>query len=327
MNGRETPQDEPLDAIAPHAALSAELEDPGAAARLQRILDSPSYIPAYEDVEFIMRHDLRSVRLQLELLKPELVLRQHRIRSTIVVFGGTRIVEEKLAQSRVRALEQELQRTGSTPELERRLAVARRILAKSRYYEEAREFARLVSRSSQSDRDRDYVIVTGGGPGVMEAANRGAFDVGAKSIGLNITLPMEQRPNSFITPELCFQFHYFAIRKLHFLLRARALVAFPGGYGTFDELFEALTLVQTHKMRALPVILFGKEFWEQAVNLEFLAREGTIAENDLQLFRYAETASEAWNAIQSFHAEHAGRDTEYDVALREERRRRRGRQG
>jgi uncharacterized protein (TIGR00730 family) len=306
-------------------AHTAELEDAGAEERLRRILASPSYIPAFEDADFLMRHDLRSVRLQLELLKPELVLRQHRIRSTIVVFGGTRIVEAKLARRRVEALEAELAQSGATPDLEQRLAVARRILEKSRYYDEARELARLVTRSGQAGDECDYVVVTGGGPGVMEAANRGAFDAGGKSLGLNITLPMEQRPNSYITPELCFQFHYFAIRKLHFLLRARALVAFPGGYGTLDELFEALTLVQTRKMRALPVILFGRAFWDEAVNFEFLAQEGTIARQDLQLFSYAETAAEAWEAIQRFHAEHSGRDSEYDRALREERRRRRRR--
>jgi uncharacterized protein (TIGR00730 family) len=300
---------------------SAEMEDPAAAERVRRILESPAYIRAYEDVDFLMRHDLRSVRLELELLKPELILRKHRIRSTIVVFGGTRVVEERLARQRVEALEQEQQRRGSSPELEQRLAVARRVLAKSRYYDEAREFARLVSSTCQVQGECDYVIVTGGGPGVMEAANRGAFEVGAKSIGLNITLPMEQRPNSYITPELCFQFHYFAIRKLHFLLRAKALVAFPGGYGTLDELFEALTLVQTHKMRALPVILFGREFWEKAIDFEFLAREGTISWKDLDLFRFAETAAEAWEKIQAYHAER-GRDTEYDRQLQAERRRR-----
>jgi hypothetical protein len=226
----------------------------------------------------------------------------------------------------VQALEAERRRIGGSPELERRLQVARRILAKSGYYDAAREFAALVSRSCRTtDGDCDYVIVTGGGPGVMEAANRGAFEAGAKSVGLNITLPMEQRPNSYITPELCFQFHYFAIRKLHFLLRARALVAFPGGYGTLDELFEALTLVQTRKMRELPVILFGREFWERAVDFEFLAREGTIGPGDLELFHYAESAAEAWALIQRFHAEHSKKDSEYDRSLREAKRRRRRR--
>ena len=307
-------------------ARSLELDDPQATARLDRILHSPSYARAYEDVDFLMWHDLRPVRLQLELQKAELVLRRHRIRSTIVVFGGTRIVEEKLARRRVDALQAELTRRGPDPALERRLEVARRILAKSRYYDEAREFARLVS-SGQTQGEYHYVVVTGGGPGIMEAANRGAFDAGAKNIGLNITLPMEQRPNSYISPELCFQFHYFAVRKMHFLLRARALVAFPGGYGTLDELFEALTLVQTHKMRALPVILFGREFWEQAVDLEFLAREGTISPADLELFMYAETAAEAWGKIQRYHAEHTDHDTEYDKHLAEDRERRRRRTG
>ncbi|MFQ5600088.1 MAG: LOG family protein, partial [Candidatus Krumholzibacteriia bacterium] len=284
--------------------VSVQAADPEARERIRRILESPSYIRAYEDTDFLMQHDLRSVRLQLELLKPELILRRHRIHTTIVVFGGTRIVEPQVARARVESLQEELRQQGLSPELERRLAVARRVLAKSRYYDEAREFGRLVSSACQRDEECDYVIVTGGGPGIMEAANRGAFDAGAKSVGLNITLPMEQYPNSFITPELCFQFHYFAIRKLHFLLRAKALVAFPGGYGTLDELFEALTLVQTHKTRELPVILFGREFWERAVDFEFLAREGTIASADLDLFRYAETAAQAWEMIQRFHAEH-----------------------
>jgi uncharacterized protein (TIGR00730 family) len=308
-------------------ARSLEREDPAAAARLDRILHSPSYARAYEDVDFLMWHDLRPVRLQLELQKAELVLRRHRVRSTIVVFGGTRIVEEKLARRRVDALAAEIDRHGPNAEIERRLEVARRILAKSRYYDEAREFARLVSSHGQSKGEYHYVVVTGGGPGIMEAANRGAFDAGAKNIGLNITLPMEQRPNSYISPELCFQFHYFAVRKMHFLLRARALVAFPGGYGTLDELFEALTLVQTHKMRALPVILFGREFWEQAVDLEFLSREGTISPADLELFTYAETAAEAWEKIQKYHAEHTTHDTEYDKHLAEEREQRRRRTG
>ncbi len=313
------------DAIKPDMR-TLEILDPEAERRLERILASPSYVRAYEDVDFLMKHDLRAVRLQLELMKPESVLRKHDIRSTIVVFGGTRIVEEKLARTRVEALEEEIRAQGATPERERALGVAKRVLAKSRYYEEAREFARLVSSTCQVDGKCDYVVITGGGPGIMEAANRGAFDAQAKSIGLNITLPLEQRPNSYITPELCFQFHYFAVRKLHFLLRARALVAFPGGYGTLDELFEALTLVQTHKMRELPVVLFGREFWEGAVDIEYLAREGTIAWEDLDLFRYAETAAEAWEMIQRYHETHARGSGEYDRRLSEERRARRRRQ-
>ena len=315
----------PSDEITPDMRTLEGL-DPAAAARIEKILASPSYIRAYEDSDFMMQHDLRSVRLELELLKPELVLRKADVRSTIVVFGGTRIIEEKLARRRVEALESEIRDQGASPERERRLQVAQQTLAKSRFYDEAREFGRLVSSTCQVDGKCDYVIVTGGGPGVMEAANRGAFDAGAKSIGLNITLPLEQRPNSYITPELCFQFHYFAVRKMHFLLRARALVAFPGGYGTIDELFEALTLVQTHKMRELPVILFGREFWERVVDFEFLAREGTIDWDDLDLFRYADTAADAWEMIQRYHAGRTRRHGEYDRRLREERKARHKRQ-
>jgi uncharacterized protein (TIGR00730 family) len=182
------------------------------------------------------------------------------------------------------------------------LAIARRVVAKSRYYDEARAFARLVAESRKNG-ETDYVVVTGGGPGIMEAANRGAHDVGQPSIGLNITLPMEQNPNPYITPELCFQFHYFAVRKMHFLLRAQALVAFPGGYGTLDELFEALTLMQTGKTKIMPVILFGREFWEEVVDFRYLADEGTIADADLDLFHTVETAKQAWDLICRFHAE------------------------
>lgn len=270
-------------------------------ARLQALVDSPSYRIAFEDHDFLMQHDLRAVRLQLELLKTEMILRRRDIRFTIVVFGGTRIVEAKVAAARVAACTAELAAHPDDPTLRRRLAVAERVAAKARYYDEARRFARLVSESRQRA-ETDYVIVTGGGPGVMEAANRGAHDVGAPSIGLNITLPMEQKPNSFIEPELCFQFHYFATRKMHFLLRAQALLAFPGGYGTLDELFEALTLMQTGKTRVMPVILFGREFWDRIVNLQALADEGVIADADLQLVHYAETAEEAWKIVREFHA-------------------------
>jgi uncharacterized protein (TIGR00730 family) len=299
---------------------SIESTDPQARSRIANLLSHPAYIRAYEDADFLIQHDQRAVRLQLELLKAESLLRQHRIRSTIVVFGGTRIVEKPVALARIAAIEAEIEHQGATDERHRRLEIAKRILEKSHYYNEAREFARLVSASSQTDEDCDYVIVTGGGPGVMEAANRGAFDAGAKSIGLNITLPMEQYPNSFITPELCLQFHYFAVRKMHFLLRAKALVAFPGGYGTFDELFEALTLVQTGKMHALPVILFGRDFWDKVVDLQALADEGTISDKDLDLFRFAETAAEAWERIQRYHDEHPEGEKERRRKRREARR-------
>jgi hypothetical protein len=270
--------------------------------RLRRIAESATYRRAYEDVEFLGRTELRPVRLQLELLKPELILAEQGIDSTIVVFGGTRIVERAEAQERVRAAEARLAAHPSDTAAARELGVARRVEAKSRYYDEAREFGRIVSAASRKGGRWEFVIVTGGGPGVMEAANRGAYDAGAKSVGMNITLPHEQAPNPYITPELCFQFHYFAIRKMHFLFRAKALVAFPGGFGTFDELFETLTLVQTLKVAPLPVLLFGREFWEGAVNFGYLAEEGVIDLADLDLFSYVETAEEAWKKIRDFHA-------------------------
>jgi len=262
--------------------------------------DSPSYIKAYEDINFLNRNELRPIRLQLELLKTELGMQAHDIRSTIVVFGGTRIRAPEAAEAAVKAQEARARMSPTDPGVARDLAIARNILAKSKYYQEAREFGRLVSEAGQNGGSREYVIMTGGGPGVMEAANRGAFESGAKSIGLNITLPHEQSPNPYITPDLCFQFHYFAIRKMHFMLRAKALVAFPGGYGTMDELFEALTLVQTHKVRRLPIVLMGEEFWRKVVNFEQFVLEGTIDPEDAELFRYAETATEAWSYIQGY---------------------------
>ena len=264
---------------------------------------SASYRKANEDLEFLNRDELRPVRLQLELLKPEMALTGHRIRSTIVVFGSTRIVERHEAQERLAALEREAARDPENDHLRIRLEAARRLLARSRFYEEARTFGRLVSEADRLNEHYDYVVITGGGPGIMEAANRGAHDVGAESIGLNITLPHEQEPNSYITPELCFQFRYFAIRKMHFMLRAKGLVAFPGGYGTLDELFEALTLVQVEKIPPLPIVLMGREFWESIIHFDQLVAEGVIDHEDLDLFRYAETAREAWDYIRAFHAQ------------------------
>ncbi|MEE9442826.1 MAG: TIGR00730 family Rossman fold protein [candidate division Zixibacteria bacterium] len=266
----------------------------------------PSYRLAFEDSDFLMLDELRPVRLQLELAKTELSLREHNIRSTIVVFGGTRIAEPKECDKYIKKIEGRLKKKPRDPQLLKELAIARRVEAKSGFYDEARRFAELVSRESQNSHGADFVVVTGGGPGIMEAANRGARDCGAKSIGLNITLPMEQRPNEYITPELCFQFRYFAVRKMHFLMRAKALVAFPGGYGTLDELFEALTLVQTDKTKRIPIILFGKDFWAQLINFDFLVNEGTIDSHDLDLFRYASTAEEAWQMIQDYHEEPRG---------------------
>jgi uncharacterized protein (TIGR00730 family) len=261
-------------------------------AMIRAIVRSPTYRRAYQDYDFMDREELRPVRLQLELLKPEMTLTELDIRSTVVVFGSARIKAPEDAQRGVLALRR--RRKGDAS----KLAAAERLLERARYYEEARKFASLVTRASQADKKRDYVIVTGGGPGIMEAANRGAFEAGGKSIGLNITLPHEQVPNNYVTPELCFQFHYFALRKMHFMMRAKAMVAFPGGFGTLDELFEALTLVQTHKKHSIPILLFGREFWSRVIDFDFLAAEGVISHEDLRLIRYVETAEEAWDAIQ-----------------------------
>jgi uncharacterized protein (TIGR00730 family) len=275
---------------------------------LDRILASPSYLKAFEDFEFLKRDEMRAVRLELELLKPEIVQRENGIQSTIVVFGSARIPDPDQAAERLEAVSAEAAADSDNPELARRLRLAERMAANARYYDEARRFARIVSEANQSDDRADFVVVTGGGPGIMEAANRGAHEIGAKSVGLNIVLPFEQDPNPYITPELCFQFRYFAIRKMHFLMRALALVAFPGGFGTFDELFEALTLIQTGKVRPLPVILFGKEFWNGLVDFGRLAGEGMISPEDLLLFNYAESADEAWRMIEDFYAD---RDHEF----------------
>ena len=277
------------------------MDDPAASRRTATLKTSPAYVKAYEDIEFLNRDELRPVRLQLELLKPELLQAEHGVHSTIVVFGGTRIATGEVTQAKVKSLERRLKTRPRDRELARQLTVARRLLAKAKYYDEARKFAALVSKSCQTPAKREYVVVTGGGPGIMEAANRGAFDVGAESIGLNITLPREQEPNAYITPELCFQFRYFAIRKMHFLLRAKALVIFPGGYGTLDELFEALTLVQTKKMPPLPIVLFGREFWSQVLNFQFLVDEGVIDPADAELVKFVETAEESWAYIQDFY--------------------------
>ncbi len=261
---------------------------------------APAYILAYEDIELMNRDELRSVRLMLEYFKPELILQKNNVESTIVVFGGTRIVDEKEARQQLRKARKKLAANPRNKQLKRQAKIAENILAKSKYYDEARRFGEIVSRAAQTPVKREYVISTGGGPGVMEAANRGAHDTNAVSIGFNITLPLEQQPNEYITPEFCFRFHYFAIRKMHFMKRAKALVAFPGGYGTMDELFEALTLIQTQTVTPLPVILFGKKFWDKIINFDALVDEGTIAPEDRDIFSYAETAEEAWDIINEF---------------------------
>jgi len=280
-------------------------EDPDALRRVHAIMESPSYRRSDQDIDFLANDSLRGVRLQLDYFKTELALEQHAIDHTIVVFGSTRICEPKAARRNVESLKAEVASDPGNAQFKHRLAIAERILAKSHYYEVAREFGRLVSDAESCPGLENCVVMTGGGPGIMEAANRGAFDVGARSVGLNISLPHEQYPNPYVTPDLCFSFHYFALRKLHFLLRASALVAFPGGYGTFDELFEVLTLVQTRKIQPIPVVLVGESYWRAAIDIDFMVEEGVIDPEDRDLFWFAETAQEIWDGIIHWHAVNA----------------------
>ncbi|MBI5245066.1 MAG: TIGR00730 family Rossman fold protein [Elusimicrobia bacterium] len=271
---------------------------------LKAVIESPTYRRAYQDLDFLAREELRPVRLQLELLKPELALVENGIESTIVVFGSARILAPEEMRRQVAGLREALRRRPRSQEIRRRLSVAENLLDLSRYYEEARRFAWIATRAMRGAVKKDFVIVTGGGPGIMEAANRGAYEAGGHSVGLNITLPHEQAPNPYMTPGLSFRFHYFAIRKLHFMMRSRAMVAFPGGFGTFDELFETLTLVQTGKKKRVPIILVGKDFWPRAINFETLAEEGVISPEDIELVRIVDTAEEAWQAIGQFWKRH-----------------------
>jgi len=241
---------------------------------------APTYRLAFADPDFLCRDELRPVRLQLELLKPEMVLAEKGIESTVVLFGGARIPDpDKKDQARGKTLAD-----------------------LSKYYTEARKFAAICTEASMKNGRRELVVCTGGGPGVMEAGNRGAVDVGGDSISLNIVLPHEQSPNQYATPDLCFNFHYFAVRKMHFLMRAKALAVFPGGFGTMDELFETLTLIQTKRMEPMPILLFGEDFWRKIINWEALAEAGTISFDDLKLFRFVETAEEAWDILQNWEA-------------------------
>ncbi len=261
---------------------------------------SPAYRLAFKDIDFLLREDLRPVRLQLELLKPEVLLKEQGIRSTVAVFGSARITDRQCAEQQLADAEAAARANPGDARLARDVGIARRMLANTRYYEEARRLAQIVS-STCADRDQcDFVVLTGGGPGIMEAANRGADDVGAKSVGLNIVLPMEQAPNPYVTPELSLRFHYFALRKMHFLNRAKALVIFPGGYGTLDEMFEAATLVQTGKIERIPFLLFGKEYWERVINFDTMVSEGMITAADKDIFQFVETAEEAWHHIAAF---------------------------
>jgi len=274
-------------------------EDPEARKRIKAIMENPNYIQGDKDAAFLRRDEVRGARLEIDYFKPELLLRDYGIESTIVVFGSTRIVEEREALRRL----EKLRRDGVEPEEVRR---AERLLAKSRFYEESRKFGQIVGACGDGPEDNRVTLMTGGGPGIMEAANRGAFDVGAKSVGLNITLPHEQYPNPYITPDLCFQVHYFAIRKLHFLRRAKALVVFPGGYGTLDECFEVLTLIQTRKIDPMPVIFVGEAYWKGIVSIDMLVEEGTIDPEDHDLFCFAETAEEAWGLILQWYEQNGG---------------------
>src|SRR4051812_49026499 len=266
----------------------------------EAILASPSYRLAELDTDFISLPEQRPVRMQLELQKAETILRENKVRSTVVVFGGTRIVPKEEAELKLAAAKSQLKKQPHDPLAMRAVARAESIFAKSHFYDEAREFGRLVSDYCHhlGDDKCDLVVMTGGGPGIMEAANRGAFEVGAKSVGLNIVLPHEQEPNPYITPELCLQFHYFAMRKMHFLMRAVALACFPGGFGTLDELFEVMTLIQTGKSRPRPILLFGAEFWKRLIDFDLLIDTGMISPDDVHLFKFVETAEEGWAALK-----------------------------
>jgi uncharacterized protein (TIGR00730 family) len=271
--------------------------------RVGELLNHPSYKRADLDLDLIASPELRSVRLLLEYVKPQMILRDHRVLTSIVLFGGARIVEPTSARARLDAARAEARATPNDPQLSTKLKMAERVVERSRYYDVARDFARIVTEEFQDQQGRRFVIVTGGGPGIMEAGNRGAWEAGGESIGLNIELPFEQRPNSYITPDLCFQFRYFALRKMHFLAAAKAMVAFPGGYGTFDELFEALCLIQTRVIEPMPVIMVGESFWRDAWNPEFLRDEGVIAPEDLDLFTYAETAEQIRDHLVHWYRE------------------------
>ena len=251
----------------------------------------PAYRLAFRDTDFLLREELRPVRFQLELLKPEMLLDEAEIGSTLVIYGSARIPAPEEADA--------MRAVATTPES---LKVAERLIAKARYYEEARKLGAIAGGCGVvEDGQRQFVICSGGGPSIMEAANRGAAEAGAESIGLNIVLQHEQAPNAYVTPHLSFQFHYFALRKMHFLLRARAVAVFPGGFGTFDEFFELLTLIQTGKMQPIPILLFGADYWNRVINFQALADEGVISDADLALFRMVETAEEAWGHITAFY--------------------------
>ena len=262
---------------------------------------SPSYRLAFTDDEFLTRRELRPIRLQLELLKPEILLQEEGIVSTVVVFGSARVPEPNEAARRLEDAEATAKQAPNDEAAQKALHIARNVKDISRFYDIARAFGRLASEHGQTPGHRRYVVVTGGGPGIMEAANRGAADSGSDSVGLSIVLPHEQAPNKWITPSLSFNFHYFAVRKMHFLIRAEALACFPGGFGTMDEMFEALTLIQTGKIEPMPVLLFGESWWRKVINFDALIESGTIAAKDMEIIRFVETAEEGWQAILDFY--------------------------
>lgn len=290
-------RDVPLPWQSPKAAL----EDKDAPARVAATVKSEGYLQADEDVAFLKSDDMRGVRLQLDFMKAEHGLADHEVKHTIVVFGGTRIPEPLAAKARLDKERCLLDAHPQDPNLRRAVSIAQRVLKRSRYYNIAQEFGAAIGRMTEVRAGGRIALMTGGGPGIMEAANRGAFHAGAKSIGLNISLPHEQFPNPYLTKGLCFQFHYFALRKMHFLNRARALVAFPGGYGTLDEVFETLTLVQTRKITPLPVVLVGREFWSRAIDFPYLVEEGVIDPEDEELFCFAETSDEILKIIAEWY--------------------------
>lgn len=268
---------------------------------VKKLQEHHSYRLAFNDPDFLIQDDLRAVRLQLEYLKPQMVLEKHNVQSTIVVFGSARFPSPEQAALQLEKAEKELAAAPDSPTARQALQHAIKQQKNSRYYDDARTFSRLVTEHNVRHPEYSAMVISGGGPGVMEAANRGATDAGGQSIGLNIILPKEQQPNPYITPEFCFQFHYFAIRKMHFLQRARALVAFPGGFGTLDELFETLTLIQTRKAERVPIVLYDTAFWQKLINFDMLAEEGLISPADLDLIQFVDTPQQAWQVIQDFY--------------------------
>ena len=265
---------------------------------LELIISSNNYQLAHEDRELLNSDEMRGVRMLLEINKPEKILEEQKILSTIIVFGGASLSDKSSIDHRIELAKNSLTKDPSSSNLKRELTRLKNLQSISHYYDSAREFAKIVSRENQKEHCNSHVIVTGGGPGIMEAANRGAFDADCKSIGLNISLPNEQHPNAYITPGLCFKFNYFALRKFHFVMRSVAAVFFPGGFGTFDELFELLTLRQTGMKTEIPIILFGRDYWSKVINFQFLSDHGLISDEHMNLFQYADSASEAWDIIK-----------------------------